>query len=127
MLSRLSHFNLKATRAALQEAHSGQAVKRQKQTGATKAVEQVLAAVRQETNGIRSNIRRRFPTRKDLHKAFGVGLTESKLSVSTGMALATSILHAVAAYPTESAAARIIDARPGPADGLARCDGEGGR
>jgi hypothetical protein len=100
--------NFSALLGDLAAAQSGQTVRRQQQTGATQAVLRAIATIAQETNGIRANIRRRFPGRKDLHKTFGSGIASGKSSNAIAIALADSILDAIASYPSETAAARII-------------------
>ncbi len=95
-------------RADLIAAQAGQSKSLSKMTGNTQALALVLQSVRQETNGIRANIRRRFPQRKDLHKAFGAGIANKGFNVDKALAAIDSVVDAVKAYPTESAAARIV-------------------
>lgn len=89
-------------------AHTGKFGSNTTQYTSTAQVNALLKLVRATTSGIRANIRRRFPHRKDLHKAFGVGEADKSGTTKGALFLIESIQKAVTEYPVEVAAARII-------------------
>ena len=89
-------------------AQESQGLGKMNQASASRGVELALATIRTETAGIRNVIKLRFPKRKDVQRAFGVGSTGSGLTVAKGRTLAKAILDAAAAFPAETTAARIL-------------------
>ena len=95
-------------RADSTSAHTGKYGSNTTQYTSTAEVNALLKLVRATTNGIRSNIRRRFPGRKEIQKAFGVGEADKSATTKGALHLIESIQRAITEYPTEVAAARIV-------------------
>ena len=93
---------------AAEAAAAGQPVRLGDQKGATAALETLIHEAAERTGAVRAAIQRKFPDRKDLQKTFGVGGRPASGTMKNALAGIDAVLGGAAAYPTETAAARIL-------------------
>jgi hypothetical protein len=93
---------------AANAAAAGQPVRLGAQTGTTAALGDALTRAQSVSGAARRAITRVLPRRKDVQKSFGVGAKDDGLTVRDALAAIDSVLQGWTEYPTEAAAAGIL-------------------
>jgi hypothetical protein len=90
-------------------AAAGQPVRLGSQRGATVAVEILLERAATRTAAVRGAILRKHPGHAEMHEVYGVGLRSATAGVKHALAAIDAALKGATDFPTETAAAKILE------------------
>ncbi|MBI3183424.1 MAG: hypothetical protein HYZ28_14900 [Myxococcales bacterium] len=91
-----------------QAAAAGQPVRLGAQKGSTAALADTIARAVRQAGAVREAVRRRFPSRKDVQRTFGIGTPKSGASLGQALSSVDAALHGASEHPTETSAAGIL-------------------